>query len=413
MTHADVTTENIPFFSYNLAKKKIICNNKNMLPVALFVSGMLTSLTCDNVKASYQDQSCCSNATEFTIPSQWLPNTLQEVKDRGYLLCGIAGEAPFTSTVLIGKPWEGGERANSSTVLKLSTHPIYGESWGPDELKANNIYVDGIDADGCRAVALAIFNDSSRVAYRPISAELRFDLLNAKVYDVLFRVSTKTFQRERDYKIKFPFINMYDGMKVASLTLTSLTEMDNKTFCTNTASSAFFQFGAIMKGTRNIDVNMVNFTNINDCWQLLVSGQVDAVVSDESFLKGSKKLAGMFSLSYANITIFPEQALTKEPLGPAVRGDDPLWFDLIHQVLNAQVSLWEVENMGGVHHPLVSGLMQRGGSLLNLVPEAFGNVVNEQGSFRQVFTGAWDNLWGENQLYTDGGLFYGIPHGVL
>lgn len=54
----------------------------------------------------------------------------------------------------------------------------------------------GIDADFCRALAAAIFNDATKVKFVPLSADDRFRALQSKDIDVLSRNSTWTMGRE-------------------------------------------------------------------------------------------------------------------------------------------------------------------------------------------------------------------------
>lgn len=86
--------------------------------------------------------------------------TLQKVKDRGELACGVnTGIAGFSAPDEKGK-WT------------------------------------GIDVDVCRAVAAAIFKDGSKVKYVPLTAKERFTALQSGEVDVLSRNTTWTMSRD-------------------------------------------------------------------------------------------------------------------------------------------------------------------------------------------------------------------------
>src|SRR5471032_1563222 len=96
----------------------------------------------------------------FVMTSPVAAQTLKAVKDRGALNFGVS---------------EG----------------LYGFSARDD--KGN---WSGFDVDLCRALAAAIFNDTSKVNYTPLAASRRFEALQLGSIDVLSRNTTWTMSRE-------------------------------------------------------------------------------------------------------------------------------------------------------------------------------------------------------------------------
>src|SRR5437763_14446838 len=88
--------------------------------------------------------------------------TLKAVKERGAVACGVSQGVIGFSAQSEDKEWS------------------------------------GIDADFCRALAAAIFDDASKVAFVPLSADDRFEALQSKKIDVLSRNSTWTMAREME-----------------------------------------------------------------------------------------------------------------------------------------------------------------------------------------------------------------------
>ena len=61
----------------------------------------------------------------------------------------------------------------------------------------------GFDVDFCRAVAAAIFDDPSKVAFVPLDAPARFSALQSNKIDVLSRNTTWTMSRENSLGVLF------------------------------------------------------------------------------------------------------------------------------------------------------------------------------------------------------------------
>jgi general L-amino acid transport system substrate-binding protein len=102
-------------------------------------------------------------------------STLANVKAKGYLQCGVNP----------GLPGFGNPDANGN--------------WS------------GIDVDYCKAIAAAVFGDTSKVKYTPLDATQRFTALQSGQVDVLIRNTTWTMSRDTTLGIMFAGVNYYDG----------------------------------------------------------------------------------------------------------------------------------------------------------------------------------------------------------
>src|ERR1700740_2978541 len=101
--------------------------------------------------------------------------TLKTIKDRGMVSCGVTQGLPGFSL--------------------------------PDD-KGN---WTGLDVDICRAIAAAIFNDSSKVKFVPLSAKDRFTALQSGEIDLLSRNTTWTLSRDTSLGANFTGVTYYDG----------------------------------------------------------------------------------------------------------------------------------------------------------------------------------------------------------
>ena len=98
-------------------------------------------------------------------------DTMGAIKERGYLLCGVAG-----NNVGFSLP-------DSQGVMK------------------------GIDSDTCRAVATAILGDANKVRFVNTTATNRFTALQSGEVDMLVRSTTWTLGREAALGLEFAAVN--------------------------------------------------------------------------------------------------------------------------------------------------------------------------------------------------------------
>ena len=69
----------------------------------------------------------------------------------------------------------------------------------------------GLDVDFCRALSAAIFNDSNKIKFVPLTARDRFTALQSGDVDVLARNTTWTSSRDTSLGLNFTGINYFDG----------------------------------------------------------------------------------------------------------------------------------------------------------------------------------------------------------
>ena len=114
-------------------------------------------------------------AASLLVASSAVAGTLDDVKKKGFLQCGV-------SQGLIG-----------------FSNPDEQNNW------------TGLDVDFCRAVASAIFNDPQKVKFTPLSAKERFTALQSGEIDILSRNTTWTMSRDTSLGLKFAGVMYYDG----------------------------------------------------------------------------------------------------------------------------------------------------------------------------------------------------------
>jgi general L-amino acid transport system substrate-binding protein len=111
--------------------------------------------------------------------------------------------------------------------------------------------------------------------------------------------------------------------------------------------------------------------------------------------------------------------ISKEPLGPATRKDDPKWTDLVRWTLFALVN---AEELGLDSKSIVAGRRQQAIDLgapatrsLGLVNDWLVKVIEGVGNYAEIFernlgqNTPLDLSRGMNALWTQGGLLYAPP----
>jgi len=114
-------------------------------------------------------------AIAATISAGAAASTLEDVKAKGFVQCGVSNGVPGFSNANDKGEWS------------------------------------GIDVDACRAVASAVFGDAQKVKFTPLSAKERFTALQSGEIDILARNTTWTYTRDASLGLDFTAVNFYDG----------------------------------------------------------------------------------------------------------------------------------------------------------------------------------------------------------
>src|SRR3569832_2969594 len=240
-------------------------------------------------------------ATAIAAPGARAADTLQAVKDRGKLSCGVSQGLPGFSN--------------------------------PDD-KGN---WTGLDGDICRAVAAAVFDDPTKVAFVPLSAKDRFAALQSGEIDMLSRNTTWTLARDDTYGA-FTGVTYYDGqgfMVKKSLKVNSALELNSASVCVQTGTTTEQNLADYFKAN-NRKYEVIAFAGADETVKAYESGRCDVFTTDMSGLYAERlKLSNP-----ADHVVLPE-VISKEPLGPMVRHGDDQWFDLVKWTLFAMVDAEE------------------------------------------------------------------------
>jgi general L-amino acid transport system substrate-binding protein len=313
--------------------------------------------------------------------------TLDDVKARGSLRCGVNGELPGLSYKDAKGLWS------------------------------------GFDVDFCRAVAAAALGDANKVEFVPLNNSDRFDALREGEVDLLSRNTTWTLSRDLDLGMAFVGILYHDGqgfMVPRASNALSVMELSRKRICAIEDSTSPANAEAFF--TRNrMQLELVLVKDIDAATAAYAAGKCDGITSDHSQLYA---LRTALDEPQAH-RILPE-VVSKEPLSPAVRQGDQVWFDIVRWTLFLLIDAEELgidsTNVEGARSVAktaeVRGLLDLDGKtagMLGVEPGWSYRVIKQVGNYAEVFErnlGSQSPLKvkrGLNALWRDGGILYAPP----
>lgn len=332
-----------------------------------------------------------------------------------------APAAPATTTINFTAPGYGGTLAAVQARGKLICG-VNSQVPGFGYVDANGNF-SGFDVDYCRALAAAIFGDTSKVEFRPVTAAERFTALQSGEIDILSRNTTWTLVRDTELNGNFVHTTFYDGQGImvrADSGITKLQDLDGGTICVQTGTTTELNLADVM-ASLGISYTPAVYENADSTFGAYAEGRCDAVTTDKSGLVARRTVLP----DPANHVIL-DATLSKEPLGPMVRHGDDQWFDIAQWTVFALFAAEEYgissANVDDVRAsataPEVKRLLGVEGDLglkLGLSNDWAYNIIKLVGNYEEVYN---RNLGpdtptyiprGYNQLYTNGGLLYAPP----
>ncbi|HHW78810.1 MAG TPA: amino acid ABC transporter substrate-binding protein [Xanthomonadaceae bacterium] len=312
--------------------------------------------------------------------------TLNAIKERGFIKCGVSDGLPGFSFA--------DEKGNYS----------------------------GIDVDVCRAVAAAVFGDSTKVKFTPLTAKERFTALQSGEIDVLSRNTTWTSNRDSAQGMNFAGVTYYDGQGFLvnkKLGVKSAKELDGATVCINAGTTHELNLSDYFRANKK-KFTPLTYEKSDESAKSLEAGRCDVLTSDQSQLYAQRiKLA-----KPDDYVVLPE-VISKEPLGPVVRHGDDEWLDIVKWTLYAMVNAEElgvnsknVEEMKKSTNPDVKrllGVEGDKGKEFGLANDWMAVVIRQVGNYGEIFernVGKDSPLKiarGLNALWNQGGLQYAPP----
>ncbi|WP_339383094.1 amino acid ABC transporter substrate-binding protein [Phormidium tenue] len=370
-----------------------------------------------------------------TIKDKAPEGILERVKARGKLICGVNGKLSGFSYVDEKGVWS------------------------------------GLDVDYCQAIAAAVLGDAKAVEFKPLLAKDRFAAIQSGEIDVLMRNTTRTLTRDVATNISFAPTTFFDGQGVmlrigakptasptsspssatsvspsptASASPTpsptstpsadkernkteqqtpktteelaiSLKELTDKKICVETGINATNLESTFKEA--NIAIESIILPDLDEVLNAYSKGDCEAISSEKSQLAAWRsKLPRPADHKILDLS------LSREPLSPALVGNDDRWRDVVTWIIYATFYADELGiNMNNytifkdTKNPEVARFLGTSDSLgieLGLAPDWTTQILKQVGNYSDIYNrnlAPLDIPRGLNRTWKQGGLLYSMP----
>jgi len=312
--------------------------------------------------------------------------TLDDVKARGNLKCGIDGGLP-------------GFSAPNDKGLMV-----------------------GIDADFCSALAAAIFGDKTKVKFTNLTAKERFTALTSGEIDVLSRNTTATLTRDATLGIDFTYYNYIDGqgfLVKKTLGVSSAKDLNGANVCVQAGTTTELNLADYFR-VNSMQFKPIGYETSVQTREGFDGGACDVLTSDKSQLAAIRT-----ELKQPDGAVILPETISKEPLGPVVRQGDPQWGDIVRWTLFALINADELgvssanvdEMKAKSTNPDIRrlrGVEDKMGENLGLPPGWAYEAIKQVGNYDELYKRNIEPLGlkregSVNALWTKGGVLYAPP----
>jgi general L-amino acid transport system substrate-binding protein len=280
----------------------------------------------------------------------------------------------------------------------------------------------GFDVDFCRALAVALFDDTTKAEFVPYTQQQRFSGLESGEVDVLVNGTSLTIGRAMGRGFHFGPIYFYDGqgfLAPRALHVASATKLDGATVCVQQGTTTELNLTDFARRS-GITLRPVVIEDLRGAVDALAAGRCDVISQDGAGLATTRTMLRTPN----DYELLPDR-ISKEPIAPVVRYGDDQWLEVVNWVFRAPVQAEELEitkaNVAE-HASSTDPTVRRFLGVEPGVTDGFGldpkwtaHVIAAVGNYGEIYE---RNLGprtplamprGMNRLWTDGGLMYSPP----
>jgi general L-amino acid transport system substrate-binding protein len=313
--------------------------------------------------------------------------TLEDVKARGIVRCGVAPNAPgFAAKDAQGK-------------------------------------FRGFDVEFCRAIAAAVLGNADKIETQPLGLRDGFATLATGAVDVLTHRFTWTFNRDNATGIETVLPVFFDGQGFVvrkNAGIKSIAELKGATICVAQGSTSELNLADYFR-SRKMEYKLATFGDLDEARVAYEAGRCDAWTND----RGALAARSQGFKNRADHIMLPG-TISKEPIGPMVKVGDTPWFHIVRWTSAAIIAAEEL----GLTSANVDELRKSGtnpelkrllgaddnlGQKLGLPQDWAYNIIKQVGNYGEIFErhiGEKTPLGlgrGPNALWSDGGLLMAPP----
>lgn len=281
----------------------------------------------------------------------------------------------------------------------------------------------GFEADFCRAVAAAALGEDAKVNFVPLEFKNAFASLQSSSVDMLARSATWTFSRDHDLAFEWAGIYIYDGqgfLVSKDSGITDASQLSGAAICVTSGTTTELNLADYFR-SNGMDYTPITMSSPDQSTANLEAGRCDAYTNEVGGLASYR-----LGLSDPDNYIILPDIISKEPLGPVVRQDDPEFEDVVEWTLYALIIAEEFgvtsdnvsEMAASSSQPEVRrflGAEGDFGKMMGVENDWAVQVISAVGNYEELYE---RNLGsqskanidrGRNRLWSDNGLLYAPP----
>lgn len=268
---------------------------------------------------------------------------------------------------------------------------ILASSAGQSELDNKGRW-HGFSVDYCRGLAAAVFNDPTKVEFRPAPMPQLLTALKSGDLDVVAATLTRTMSREVELGYVFIGPTIYTGltfMVPKGANVTSIKGLNGATICLGTGSLAEEIVPQYMRA-RKIGFTPLATSSTQQTYSMYDGKRCDAVTGDRMTLE-ARRLDRPDPAAHVILS----ETYGKSETGPVVRAGDVTWANVAQYTHYAMVTAEElgvtqgnVEEMRNSTNTEVRrfvGLDGKLGSKLGLRDDFAAAIVKSVGNYAEVW----------------------------
>jgi general L-amino acid transport system substrate-binding protein len=251
----------------------------------------------------------------------------------------------------------------------------------------------GFDVDICRAVAAAVLGDANKVRFTPILGQDRFSALQKGEIDILSRNTSWSFSRDVGLGLDFAATTYFDGqgfLAPKALGLTSAQELSGARICVQAGTASEGNLSDFFRA-RGLSFKPVVVASEAEARRLYENDGCDVFTADISALAGSRSV-----LNNPGAHVILPDVISKEPLGPVVRQNDPVWADIVRWTVYATILGEELglssktvvqarETASDPQTRRLLGVDGNYGALLGLNRDWAFQIIRQVGAYHEIF----------------------------
>jgi general L-amino acid transport system substrate-binding protein len=329
---------------------------------------------------------CAGSAPRAFAQTDAKASTLQQIRKRGSVVCGVAAPSPGFAQQDADGTWS------------------------------------GFDVDFCRALATAVFDDPGKIRIAPLTAKERLAALQSGAVDLLPRGAPWTEARDAGQQLLYTTVTFFGGQGFLARRKSDpqkAPEAADVTVCLQQGTSLEIDLADFFRA-RATNYKARLFPSLDEAVKAYDAGQCDLVSADIAALHVARaKLS-----QPGDHAVLPE-LITKAPAGPIVRQGDDQWFNIVRwthfAMLNAEelgINSAKADDALRSESPDIRRLLGVDGDFgegLGLNADWAYRVIKQVGNYGEVFErdlGQGSPLAMErrqNALWSKGGLMYAPP----